>query len=925
MLSSLSFAATAITPGFSKDSNDCNGPLMVVYGNLMTIMNGDIIPSALDSTIFSSCQLANDTSSITYIIVNDGTTSLTFSTVLITGLHSSDFQITNFPINVLAAGESTSFTVLFDPSAVGLRMASIEIASDDSVNPIYSFAIQGNGLDYVECGYNSFEEVIIAQDFELGSISPWNYTIAAGTATATGGTAYAENGIPLQLVPKSIGVKSLQINNSNCTVLFDPVNTIGIRDVSFNFRLASFAKTPSEGSENGDYVSVAISTNGGNSWSNELEVTGSSQAKWSFLSGTGISQSVYSGTDFIVSYAPNSSGFLTSEGYSVIKLSGLPKTNDLRVRLTIVNNNTNEIWAIDDVKLLGKKQASTIWNGTFWSNGLPNNYTKAVIDGNYFTLVNGNITTCKCQINAGASLLIGSDSFLSSESDIVNLGTLTVEDGGTILQKDDYALNSGNATVKRNASIRKLDYVYWASPLQQFSLNSVSPNTPLNCLWKWNPIVANPNGGLGFWISSAGENMEQGKGYIVRGPNGFGTTPQTFNAVFSGATINNGVVSKIISRGSMTSTSLSSYTSLNGVPFSVQDDNWNLVGNPYPSALNVDSFLLYNAIENPVIEGSVRLWTHGTLPTSSVNPFYNSYQYNYTASDYITHNGTATLSGPNGFNGFIGSCQAFFVLMNEGNQADGSVVFKNSMRENTLHSNTQFYKSQLLSSVVEKHRIWLDLVNDSGFATRTVIGYLDNATNQKDVLYDAYTKLDGNQNFYSLIDNQKVCIQGRPLPFDVSDAVSLGYSIPTSGTYTIAIGVLDGLFLGNQELFIEDTLLHITHNLKQSPYQFYSNSGVFNDRFILKYALNNLSTNDFLVYDTLAVVVTPNHDSMILKSTDLKINSIVVYDLLGRILVTLKDLNERLVAVNDLVSNNQGLLIRIEFENDSVVYKKIVY
>lgn len=924
VMSSLFFLNVANAKSICDSSKECNGPQMVVYGNLIAILNGDVTPSTLDNTTFLSCQVVNETNSVTYLIVNDGTTSLNFSNVLITGINSSDFQITNFPTNTLAAGESTTFTVLFNPIAVGLRVATIQINSDDSVNPIYSFDIQGTGLDYVECGYNSFEEIIINQNFEPSSPSPWNYTVASGLATVSGGTAYAENGVPLQLVPKYLGTKSLQINNSNCIILFDSVNTLNIRDVSFNFRLASMSKTPSEGSENGDYVSVAISSNGGNSWSNEIEVTGSSQAKWSFLSGTGLSQSIYSGSDFIVSFTPISSGFLTTEGYSTISLTGLPKTNDLRIRITVVNNNINEIWAIDDINLLGKRQASSVWNGLQWSNGVPNNYTKAIIQGNYSTLTDGNIITCKCQINSGATLSIGPDSYLSSESDIVNLGNLVVEDGGTIIQKDDYALNSGIATVKRNANIRQLDYVYWSSPLQQCLINSVSPNTPSNYFWKWNPTINNPNGGLGFWVSSAGDTMEKGKGYIIRGPNGYGNTPQNFNAVFSGATINNGFISKTISRGSMNSSTLSNYNSLNGVALSVQDDNWNLIGNPYPSALNVDSFLLYNAIDNPVIEGSVRLWTHGTLPSSNVNPFYNSYQYNYTASDYITYNSTATLSGPNGFNGFIASCQAFFVLMNEGSQGDAQVVFKNSMRENSLHSNMQFFKNQLLNSVEDKHRIWLDLVNDNGYASRTVVGYLNNATNGKDVLYDAFTKLDGNQSIYSLIDDQKVCIQGRSLPFDVNDHLNLGIYVPTSGNYTIAIGALDGIFLNNQDIYIEDTLLQVTQNLKQSPYQFYSNFGTFDNRFILKYQ-NNLAFDNFLINENIEVVVRPNSNNIILKSNNLKIKSFTVYDVLGRVLLKQKDLNLEYVTVNELLSRNQTLMIRIELENGAEIVKKIIY
>lgn len=906
------------------DSTHNSGPLIAVYGNLLPINNADFTPSLSDNTIFLSCQVDGETHYVNYTIVNDGITLLDITNIVVTGLNFSDFQITSLPNFTILPGESTSFTVSFDPNSVGLRTANIEISSNDPVNSVYQFSIQGNGLDYVECGFNLFEEIIVAQDFEPSSIVPvWNYNITSGIALVDGGTAYAESGIPLPIVNRFIGTKSLQVNNSNCSLLFDSINTLNIKDVSFNFRLSSLSKTPADGSENADYVSVAISTNGGISWSNEIQVTGSSQAKWSFASGDAVAQSTFLGTDFIVNYTPTTTGFLTTDGYSMVNINGLPKTNDLRIRLTIVNNNNNEIWAIDEVKLIAKKQASTTWNGSVWSNGLPNNFTKAILDGNYSTGINGSLTTCKCQINIDKTLSVDTNTSLASESDITNFGSFIVEDGGTVIQKDDFAVNYGAATIKRNATIRMFDYVYWSSPIEQFSLNLVSPNTPLNYLWKWNATITNPNGGLGFWIPASGDTMEKGKGYIVRSPSGFSAAPQIFNAIFSGSTINNGLITQSISRGSITSATLSSFTSLNGVPFSVMDDNWNLIGNPFPSALNVDAFLQYNAIENPVIEGAVRLWTHGTPPSSTINPFYSSYQYNYTANDYITHNATATLSGPTGFNGDIASCQGFFVLMNEGTMSNSIVTFKNSMRDNFIDSNTQFYKNSANSTSIEKHRIWLDLVDVSGYATRTVIGYLNNATNEKDVLYDAFASFDGNQNFYSLIDNQMVCIQGRPLPFDTADVVPLGYSIPNSGNYTIAIGALDGLFESNQSVYLEDTLLNTIHNLKQSPYQFYSNSGINDNRFLIKYEDSSLATNDFISENN--VIVACQNETIAINSSKIPIKSFKIYDLLGSVLVSKNGLNQLHFVIDYLVSTNQALLINIQLNDGTVVIKKILY
>jgi len=50
-------------------------------------------------------------------------------------------------IPIAAAGGTTTFTVQFDPSDVGLRTAVVSIANDDSDENPYEFGIHGMGTD----------------------------------------------------------------------------------------------------------------------------------------------------------------------------------------------------------------------------------------------------------------------------------------------------------------------------------------------------------------------------------------------------------------------------------------------------------------------------------------------------------------------------------------------------------------------------------------------------------------------------------------------------------------------------------------------------------------------------------------------------------------------------------------------------------
>ncbi|MEY8837517.1 hypothetical protein AB9K41_00595, partial [Cribrihabitans sp. XS_ASV171] len=68
---------------------------------------------------------------------------LTLGTLTATG--DSDFAITQPSSTVLAAGSSTTFQVTFDPSAAGLRSATISIPNDDADEAPYDFTVTGSG------------------------------------------------------------------------------------------------------------------------------------------------------------------------------------------------------------------------------------------------------------------------------------------------------------------------------------------------------------------------------------------------------------------------------------------------------------------------------------------------------------------------------------------------------------------------------------------------------------------------------------------------------------------------------------------------------------------------------------------------------------------------------------------------------------
>jgi uncharacterized repeat protein (TIGR01451 family) len=119
-----------------------------IQGNSTSIADGDGAPSLDDHTDFGNAFIAGGTVIRSFTILNTGTTDLNLTgspTVSISGTNSADFTVTVLPTSPVAASGSTTFEITFDPSAVGLRSATVTIASNDPNEASYDFAIQGTG------------------------------------------------------------------------------------------------------------------------------------------------------------------------------------------------------------------------------------------------------------------------------------------------------------------------------------------------------------------------------------------------------------------------------------------------------------------------------------------------------------------------------------------------------------------------------------------------------------------------------------------------------------------------------------------------------------------------------------------------------------------------------------------------------------
>src|SRR5690606_28949552 len=523
------------------------------------------------------------------------------------------------------------------------------------------------------------------------------------------------------------------------------------------------------------------------------------------------------------------------------------------------------------------------------------------------------------------NLTVENDGTLEIESDtyLEVVDWITVEPNGLLDLKDSASLiqitdvitnnNTGSLDMHRTATLNPIDYIYWSSPVEGFEVEDISPGSNPNYIFEWqSTVLGNPNG-YGEWLNTTGP-MTVGKGYIVRGLSG---TASPSTALFRGRP-SNGIIEIPITRGNYVGVD---YTGAGNTMATENDDNWNLIGNPYPSAISADDFLIENAglLTGDIapIEGTIYMWRHLTAPVSTTDPFYEDYVYNYDAGDYIAYNSTGP--NPSGFHGSIAAGQAFFVLMDHNAPTPSNVVFNNTMRNRTL-DNGQFYRQ----NSIERHRIWLDLINSNNNAISTLVGYVEGATNGLDRLFDGDDLSATNLKFYSIVDNKNLAIQGKTLPFNLEDIVPLGFNVPSDGTYTIAINNLDGLFqTTNQAIYLEDLLSNTIHDLKANPYVFTTVNGTHNDRFLLRYTNETLGVTDPEFNSGLNIIAF-DKDIKVTSTTN-PINTIEVYDMLGRRIVNYKDVNVNEFKFKLSSISNGTFIVKATLYNGQQKVKKIVH
>ena len=348
---------------FQLESAVVSAPEIEISGAGTPIVDGDVTPDAADDTDFGNVALVGSTNPNTFTIRNSGSAALDLTgspLVEITGAHPGDFLVTTQPAvdPVPSGGGTTTFIITFDPTAVGLRTATVSVASDDSDENPYTFNIQGfSGPDMNVSGLGT--EIVdgdttpsLLDDTDFGAVNEASGSNAnTFTITNPGADVLNISGSPRVVISGT--------NASDFTVTADAATTVaahgGTETFTINFdpsgvglRTATVTITSDDPDESPYTFDIQGRGRGTTFWTDDFETTAPTQ-------GTRNAPNHTNTTDGTIRDASGDYFIRTTD-------AGDGSTNDFDNTFSNIQNST--YWRAEDVGASGGTNPDVInWTG----------------------------------------------------------------------------------------------------------------------------------------------------------------------------------------------------------------------------------------------------------------------------------------------------------------------------------------------------------------------------------------------------------------------------------------------------------------------------------------------------------------------------------------------------------------------------------
>jgi hypothetical protein len=412
----------------------------------------------------------------------------------------------------------------------------------------------------------------------------------------------------------------------------------------------------------------------------------------------------------------------------------------------------------------------------------------------------------------------------------VTISSLFLADGAELIGQENLVVLTAPVVERK---ILNTDFHLFSSPIVATTFGDLFPVSSWGDIW-----ARSFNEPTGDWDNQlAAAPMAVGVGYSIS----MATAPHS--ATFTGQ-FNTTNVTRTLSDMNPGTT-----------PECVLRKGWNLLGNPFPSAIDWDVF------STGMYDGDVAVWDQAG------------------AGNYIHWNGSVGALT----NGVIPAENGFFVRTTVNG---ASITIPLAAQVFTNHA---FYKDNVANALELR-------VDGNNYYDAAFVHFNNDATTGFDSKYDAY-KLWGMTNapqLYSLTSAYN--LSTNELPMQGNEVVNMGFKCGVNGTYSITSAGMES-FDATTPILLEDLKTGTIQDLRTSPsYTFDYNTADNEARFKLHFkAANGYNPNSLSGINIYSAVRT-----VVINNTTTLAGEVKIYDLAGRELMhtSMNSQNETRIAVN---------------------------
>ncbi|MDO7171061.1 LamG domain-containing protein [Mariniflexile sp. AS56] len=569
-------------------------------------------------------------------------------------------------------------------------------------------------------------------------------------------------------------------------------------------------------------------------------------------------------------------------------------------------------------------------------------------------------------IDANKTFTVHTDNHVENSWYLELNGTLNLQGDSQLLQtttSDLVTSATGKVLRRQEGTSSPFRYNYWSSPVGAIGATSLTNNNAItnntnNSAFKLNtikdevginmPFTSSYNqavkistywlytfkNGKTYWDwASLNPNspLTPGVGYTQKGTGNAGLEQQY---IFEGKPNNGTVLVDVIDKGgpgSVTSVSKTQY----------------LLGNPYPSALDVHKFIDDNV---GVIDGTLQLWQQWSGNSHNLSEYEGGYAQVNKLGSCRAYQFVGFYGGTNGSldgtvtpSRYLPVGQGFITEI----IADGTVVFNNDQRifvkesdadgsynngssflksTNTKSKSTTAESSKQASSEMTTIRLEFNSVEGPKTRRELLLGFSEITTDGYDYGYDAYTNETNNNDLNLNLDGKNLNMQAYS-PITIDKVVSLNFKSSGSNTFEIKATEFDNLD-ATQAVYLRDNTTGDYFDLTNSTgYVFTSNQGKFNERFemVFKSQEQTLSAEEASVSENF-IYYQNTTNTLYGKKLSNSIDKLAIVNMRGQTVLEFNNLSQEDLSNGLKLSNvaTGAYIAWFKVQSGQVITKKIL-